>query len=258
MLNNRLSQLFSGQKKLFSIFVTAGFPTLEATVQIVETLESSGVDLIELGIPFSDSIADGATIQHANEAALRNGASLKFTLETLREIRNRSVKMPIILMGSLNPILQYGVERFCVEAKASGADGLILPDLPLEFYLKNYRELFETSDLANIFLITSNTAESRIRQIDAASNSFIYAVSLAGVTGKALEIDAERRQYLQKLAQMKLRSPLMVGFGIENREQFAEVTNYASGGIIGSAFLRAIENAADVRQAAKDFVAKFL
>ncbi len=258
MLNNRLAQLFSGSKKLFSIFVTAGFPTLDSTVQIVETLESSGVDLIELGIPFSDSIADGATIQHANEAALRNGASLKFTLETLREIRNRAVKMPIILMGSLNPILQYGVERFCVEAKESGADGLILPDLPLEFYLKNYRHLFETNDLANIFLITSNTPESRIRQIDAASNSFIYVVSLAGVTGKALEIDAERRNYLEKLAQMNLRSPLMVGFGIENRQQFEEVTNDANGGIVGSAFLRAIENAPDARQAAKDFVAKFL
>ena len=258
MLNNRLAKLFSNNKKLFSIFVTAGFPTLDATVRIVETLESSGVDLIELGIPFSDSIADGATIQHANEAALKNGASLKYTLETLREIRRRGVKMPVILMGSLNPILQYGVEDFCVEAKAAGADGLILPDLPLEFYLKNYRQLFESNDLANIFLVTSNTPEARIRQIDAASNSFIYAVSLAGVTGKALEIDAERRSYLKKLSEMSLRSPLMVGFGIENRRQFEEVTDYAAGGIVGSAFLRAIENASDVRQATKDFVAKFL
>ncbi|MEP6923470.1 MAG: tryptophan synthase subunit alpha, partial [Pyrinomonadaceae bacterium] len=177
MLNNRLSKLFSQNKKLFSIFVTAGFPRLDSTVEIVETLDASGVDLIELGIPFSDSIADGATIQHANEAALANGASLAYTLETLREIRKRGVEMPVILMGSLNPILQYGVEKFCIEAKKAGADGLILPDLPLEFYLQNFRELFETHDLANIFLVTSNTPESRIRQIDAASNSFIYAVS---------------------------------------------------------------------------------
>lgn len=258
MLNNRLTKLFGQNKKLLSIFLTAGFPTLDATVPIVKILAAGAVDFIELGIPFSDSIADGATIQHANEIALKNGASLAWTLATLREIRAAGVEFPIVLMGSLNPILQYGVEKFCVDASEAGADGLILPDLPLEFYLKNYQKLFEANGLANIFLVTSNTSPERIRQLDQASNSFIYAVSLAGVTGKALEMDAERRNYLQRLAWMNLRAPLMVGFGIENKMQFDEVTNFASGAIIGSAFLRAIENEADVLRAANDFVSKFI
>jgi tryptophan synthase alpha chain len=257
MLNNRLSNLFNTDKKLFSIFVTAGFPTLDATVEIVRMLGESGVDFIELGIPFSDSIADGATIQHANEIALRNGASLKYTLETLREIR-KTVNFPVVLMGSLNPIIQYGEERFCRDARKAGADGLILPDLPLEFYLQNYQELFEKHDLANISLITSNTLEERIRKIDAASNSFIYAVSMAGVTGKNLQIDSERRAYLEKLYKMNLRSPVMVGFGIENKEQFNQVTEFTNGAIVGSAFLRAIENASNYKQATKDFVSAFI
>lgn len=258
MLDNRLAQLFEKDKKIFSIFVTAGFPRLEDTAAICEELEKNGVDLIELGIPFSDSIADGATIQKANEAALMNGASLNWTLETLREIRAKNVEVPIVLMGSLNPILQFGEEKFCGQAKAAGADGVILPDLPLEFYLQKYRSMFEKHDLANVFLITRNTPEARIRQIDEASNSFIYAVSMAGVTGKNLQIDDERRAYLEKLKNMNLKSPLVVGFGIENREQFREMTNYAAGAIVGSAFLRAIENAEDIRQTTRDFVAKFL
>lgn len=257
MLNNRLTDLFASDKKLFSIFVTAGFPTLDATVPIVETLASSGVDLIELGIPFSDSIADGATIQRANETALRNGASLRWTLDIVRQIRERGVRFPIVLMGSLNPILQYGVEEFCAAA-AAGADGLILPDLPPEFYLAKYREIFEKHNLANIFLVTSNTAEARIRQLDQASNSFIYAVSLAGVTGKTLELDQERRHYLERLQRMNLRAPLMIGFGIENKTQFDQVARFASGAIVGSAFLRALENESDVCSATKTFVEQFV
>ncbi|MDQ4122083.1 MAG: tryptophan synthase subunit alpha [Acidobacteriota bacterium] len=254
---NRLSRLFAQDKKIFSIFVTAGFPALEATVPIVEALAASGVDLIELGIPFSDSIADGATIQRANEIALQNGASLEWTLEVLREIRAR-VETPIVLMGSLNPILQYGVEQFCRDARAAGAEGVILPDLPLEFYLRNYRELFEQNDLANIFLITENTPELRIKEIDAASRGFIYAVSMAGVTGKNLHFDENRKKYLERLAAMDLCSPLMVGFGIENREHFEVVSRNAAGAIVGSAFLRAIENAPDLEQATAEFVAKFI
>lgn len=254
---NRLERLFARDKKIFSIFVTAGFPTPGATVPIVETLAASGVDLIELGIPFSDSIADGATIQRANEIALRYGASLKRTLEALREIRAK-VEIPIVLMGSLNPVMQYGVERFCLDARAAGADGVILPDLPLEFYLKNYRGIFEINDLANIFLITENTSEARIREIDACSRGFIYAVSMAGVTGKNLRFDENRKKYLERLARMDLRSPLMVGFGIETREHYEEVIKYAAGAIVGSAFLRTIENAPDVRQTAKEFVKRFI
>lgn len=257
MAGDRLKNLFGNGKKIFSVFVTAGFPNLEDTVPICEALAESGVGLIELGIPFSDSIADGPTIQAANERALANGASLKWTLETLREIR-KSVDIPILLMGSLNPVLQYGVERFCRDGIRAGADGAILPDLPLEFYLRNYREIFDKSDLANVFLVTSNTSDERIRSIDEASGSFIYAVSMAGVTGNGLELDKGRREYLKHLNTLGLKSPLVVGFGIEKREQFEEVSSYAAGAIVGSAFLRAIENADDVRQATKDFVKKFI
>lgn len=258
MTNNRLAEMFAINKKLFSIFVTAGFPTLASTVEIVETLAASGVDFIELGIPFSDSIADGAMIQRANEIALQNGASLQFTLETLAEIRARGVKIPVILMGSFNPVMQYGIENFCLEARKAGADGVILPDLPLEFYQTNYQAIFEKNDLANIFLITSNTPDERVKQIDAASKSFIYTVSLSGVTGKTLQIDDERREYLNRLQNLNLRSPLIIGFGIETREQLSEITKFANGAIVGSAFLRAIENAADVKQTTREFIGKFL
>lgn len=257
MLKNRLSKLFQQPKKLFSIFVTAGFPQLDATVEIVKTLAENGVDLIELGIPFSDSIADGATIQRANEIALQNGASLKYTLETLREIRNQGVQIPIILMGSLNPVIQYGEENFCRSAAEAGADGVILPDLPLEFYLEKYKNLFEANNLANIFLITSNTPPERVRRVDAASNSFIYVVSMAGVTGKNLDLDDERLGYLRGLTEMNLKSPLMVGFGIENKRQFDEITGFADGAIVGSAFLRAVKDATDFRAATLEFLRRF-
>ncbi|HEV7643033.1 MAG TPA: tryptophan synthase subunit alpha [Pyrinomonadaceae bacterium] len=256
MAGDRLKNLF-GNGKVFSVFVTAGFPNLEDTVPICEALAESGVGLIELGIPFSDSIADGPTIQAANERALANGASLSWTLDTLREIRSR-INIPVLLMGSLNPILQYGVERFCEDAKNAGADGVILPDLPPEFYLQNYRDFFAGSGLSNIFLITSNTPDERIRMIDAASDSFIYAVSMTGVTGNGLQLDKGRQAYLKHLNTLELSSPIVVGFGIEKREQFEEVSSYAAGAIVGSAFLRAIENADDVRSATKDFVKKFI
>jgi tryptophan synthase alpha chain len=257
MKNNRLANLFGNGKKIFSVFVTAGFPRLEDTVSICRALAESGVGLIELGIPFSDSIADGPTIQAANECALANGASLKWTLDTLREIRE-TVDIPILLMGSLNPVMQYGVEKFCADAKAAGADGTILPDLPLEFYTQNYRDFFAQNDLANVFLVTSNTPDERVKKIDQASEGFIYAVSMTGVTGRGLLLDEERKSYLKHLLDLGLQSPLVVGFGIEKRAQFKEVTNFTAGAIVGSAFLRAIENAPDVRQATKDFVAEFI
>lgn len=257
MLDNRLTNLFKSGKKIFSIFVTAGFPRLEDTVKICIELAESGVDLIELGIPFSDSIADGATIQKANEKALANGANLQYTLDALSEIR-KSVEIPIILMGSLNPILRYGEEKFCRAANAAGADGVILPDLPLEFYLAKYKDLFEKYDISNVFLITQNTPTERIKQLDEASNAFIYAVSMAGVTGKNLEMTDARRAYLEGLQNMNLSAPVVVGFGIENRKQFDEITSLSDGAIIGSAFVRAIENAGDVKAVTRDFVGRFL
>lgn len=253
MPSDRLGTLFQGGETFLSVFLTAGYPNLSDTVPLCVALAESGVRMIELGIPFSDSIADGPTIQQANERSLANGVTTEWVLSTLAEIREK-VDIPIILMGSLNPVLQYGVERFCRDAKKAGADGTILPDLPMEVYLNEYRQLFEASDLANIFLVTSNTTDDRIRAIDQASKSFIYAVSMAGVTGKGLTIDDERRAYLQRLNDLELTSPVVVGFGIENREQFAEVTRSAPGAIIGSAFIRSITGTDDVVAATKEFV----
>lgn len=257
MIDNRLTRLLNENKKILSIFVTAGFPRLEDTVAICTTLAESGADLIELGIPFSDSIADGPTIQKANEHALANGAGLKWTLETLREIRKHT-QIPILLMGSLNPIIQFGVERFCAEAASAGADGTIIPDMPLEYYQQNYKQLFERNKLSNIFLITPNTNEERIRLIDTTTNGFIYAVSMEGVTGKNLEMDQRRKSYLKRLNEMNLKSPFLVGFGIENREQFESMCSYSAGAIIGSAFLRALENSDDVRKTTWEFITRFV
>lgn len=256
MIENRLTQLLKTDKKILSIFVTAGFPHLEDTVAICTTLAESGAGLIELGIPFSDSIADGPTIQKANEHALANGANLEWTLETLREIRKHT-QIPVLLMGSLNPIIQHGVERFCAGAVNAGADGAIIPDLPLEYYAANFRELFEHNNLSNIFLITPNTTEERIRLIDETTNGFIYAVSMEGVTGKNLEMDQQRENYLKRLKAMNLNSPFLVGFGIENRGQFENIASYSAGAIIGSAFLRVLENSEDVRKTTREFIARF-
>jgi tryptophan synthase alpha chain len=256
MRNERLAQLFQRPGKVLSVFVTAGFPRLADTLPVCETLAENGVGLIELGVPFSDSIADGPAIQQANETALNNGANLAWTLKAARALRARS-DARLLLMGSLNPLLQYGMERFCAEAQAAGADGVIVPDLPVEYYLARYRKLFERHSLANIFLVTEETATARLRLIDEASAGFIYAVSSAGVTGGSLAVDEARRAYLQRL-RATVNAPLMVGFGIENREQFVAVTEFADGAIVGSAFVRALAKARDTRVAAREFVARFL
>lgn len=253
-MNQRIHSLFTGGEKVLSVFVTAGFPRLEDTLPICETLAENGVKLIELGVPFSDSIADGPTIQAANERALLNGANLAWTLEIAKSLRARS-DARLILMGSLNPLLQYGMERFCADAQASGADGVIVPDLPPDYYLQNYREMFARHDLANIFLVTAETPAARLQQIDEASEGFIYAVSSAGVTGGSVALDTTRREYLQRL-RAQVKAPLMVGFGIGNRAQFDAVTQYADGAIIGSAFVRALEIANDARTATREFVSR--
>jgi tryptophan synthase alpha chain len=251
-MNKRIQSLFTGSEKVLSVFVTAGFPRLEDTLPICETLAESGVKLIELGAPFSDSIADGPTIQAANETALANGANLAWALATAQRFRAR-YDARLILMGSFNPLLQYGMERFCADAQEAGVDGVIAPDLPPAYYLQNYREMFEQRALANIFLVTEQTPAARLRQIDEASQGFIYAVSSAGVTGGSLAIDAPRRDYLQQL-RAQVKAPLMVGFGISNRAQFQAVTQYADGAIVGSAFVRALARAADVRQTTAEFI----
>jgi tryptophan synthase alpha chain len=251
-MKNRITSLFATtQKDILSVFYTAGFPKLQDTVIIAEALAASGADIIEIGIPFSDPVADGPTIQQSNKVALDNGMSVKLLLEQVATIRQK-VNIPIILMGYLNPVMQYGVERFIVDAAKAGVDGLILPDMPLYEYEEQYQALFEQHNLCNTFLISPTTSEERIRRIDAATQGFIYAVSASSTTGAKGDFAGEQLAYFDKLNKMKLSNPFLIGFGISNRDTFDRAAAHGAGAIIGSAFinlLRASTNLpADIRQ----------
>lgn len=255
-MKNRITERFLNRdKKVLSVFTTAGFPEFDSLIPLCETLEDSGVEMIEIGFPFSDPLADGPTIQKSSEAALANGMTLVKLFEQLASFRV-SVKVPALLMGYLNPVVQFGVENFFRKAADCGIDGVILPDLPFQEYLSEYKALAEELNLSVVFLITPQTPEERIREIDEHSHGFIYAVSVASVTGKALEVDSAREEYFRRLSEMKLKNPVVVGFGISDRESFEASTKYLDGGIIGSAFIRAIENCSSVGDASREFVSK--
>lgn len=251
---NRIDKLF-GEKKsnVLSVFYTAGFPSLNDTVLIAQQLEKSGVDLIEIGIPFSDPIADGPTIQQSNKVALNNGMTLKLLLEQLREIR-KTVKLPIILMGYLNPVLQYGMEKFCSEASASGVDGIILPDMPMEEYVSEYKALMDSLNLYCAFLISPITSESRIRKIDEVSNGFIYAVSSSSTTGAKSDFTNEQFTYFNKLKSMSLKNPFLIGFGISTHTIFSTACQYGSGAIVGSAFINLLRESKNLTADIPSFV----
>lgn len=234
---NRIQQKLQEDKKLLSIYFSAGYPNLNDTVQIIQDLEKSGVDMIEIGLPFSDPLADGPTIQESSTQALYNGMTTKLLFEQLKDIR-QTVKIPLIIMGYFNPMLQYGVEEFCKKCAEIGIDGLIIPDLPVAIYAENYKAIFEKYGLINVFLITPQTSDERIRFIDSVSNGFIYMVSSASVTGSQSGFGNTQEDYFQRIAAMNLKNPQIVGFGINNRETFAQATQYAKGAIIGSAFIQ--------------------
>jgi len=237
---NRINQIFKKEqqgKKLLSIYFTAGYPKPDDTVKIIQELEKSGVDFIEIGLPFSDPLADGPTIQESSTISLKNGMTTNRLFDQLKDIR-KTVKIPLIIMGYFNPILQFGVEKFCQKCSDSGIDGLIIPDLPVDVYNENYRAVFEKYDLKNIFLITPQTSEERIRYIDSVSNGFIYMVSSASVTGSTKGFGEESKKYFKRIAGMKLKNPQIVGFGISDRESFTQASEFAGGAIIGSAFVK--------------------
>lgn len=234
---NRIQQRLQDDKKILSIYFTAGYPNSNDTVSIIETLEKNGVDLIEIGLPFSDPLADGPTIQASSTQALHNGMTTQLLFEQLKDIR-KTVSIPLIIMGYFNPVLQYGVDAFCEKCKEIGIDGLILPDLPLAEYEAHYKEIFEKYDLYNIFLITPQTSEARVRQIDAASNGFIYMVSSAGTTGAKSSFENTQEAYFNKIDALQLEHPQIVGFGISNSTTFNQATTKAKGAIIGSAFIK--------------------
>ncbi|GAA4292843.1 tryptophan synthase subunit alpha [Aestuariibaculum suncheonense] len=234
---NRLQQKLQEDKKLLSIYFTAGFPSLNDTVSIIEDLEKNGVDLIEIGLPFSDPLADGPTIQASSTQALKNGMTTEILFNQLKDIR-KTVNIPLIIMGYFNPMLQYGVEAFCKQCQEIGIDGLIIPDLPVDVYHDEYKAIFDKYGLINVFLITPQTSEERIRYIDSISNGFIYMVSSASVTGSQSGFGDEQTAYFKRIADMNLKNPQIVGFGINNNETFTQATTYAKGAIIGSAFIK--------------------
>ncbi len=239
-MKNRINQLFETKKEnILSVYFTAGFPKLNDTVEIIQELENNGVDLIEIGIPFSDPTADGPTIQHSSEAALKNGMTLKLLFAQLAEIR-KTVKIPLILMGYFNPVLQYGVEEFCKKCNEVGIDGTILPDLPLVEFEQHYKDWFIKNNLHNILLITPQTSEKRIRQIDDASKGFIYMVSSASTTGTGKKVKDFHQDYFECIQQMNLKNPRLIGFGISDYSTYTNACKYASGAIIGSAFVNSI------------------
>lgn len=238
---NRINQKLQENKKLLSIYFTAGYPKIDDTATIIQRLEKSGVDMIEIGLPFSDPLADGPTIQASSTQALKNGMTTEVLFNQLKGIR-QSVNIPLIIMGYFNPILQYGVEAFCKKCQEIGIDGLIIPDLPVDVYHDEYKATFEKYGLINVFLITPQTSVERINYIDSISNGFIYMVSSASVTGSQSGFGAEQTSYFKRIADMNLNNPQIIGFGISNNDTFTQATQYAKGAIIGSAFIKHLTN----------------
>ncbi len=257
-MNNRINQLFSKkQNNILSVYFTAGFPNLNDTVEIIQELEKNGVDLIEIGIPFSDPTADGPTIQHSSELALKNGMSLNLLFEQLKEIR-KSVQIPLIMMGYINPVYQYGIERFCEKCAETGIDGTILPDLPLDEYNALYKPSFEKNNLHNILLITPQTSNERIREIDEASSGFIYMVSSASTTGAGKKVEDFHADYFERVQNLQLKNPCIIGFGISDRATFNNACRYANGAIIGSAFVNAVSKSTDLKSDIASFAKSIL
>ncbi len=239
---SRIQELFQRKKNnILNVYCTAGFPALNSTLPVMKALQQSGADMIELGMPYSDPLADGPVIQASSTVALENGMTLVTLFQQLKDFRN-SVQLPVLLMGYMNPVLQYGFENFCRDAAATGVDGLILPDLPMYEFEKEYGPLIRKYKLDFVFLVTPETSSERIRKLDELSTGFLYAVSSSSTTGKNKNL-SDQAQYFSRLKSMNLRNPVLIGFGIRDKESFSEACNYANGAIIGTAFIKALENA---------------
>jgi tryptophan synthase alpha chain len=251
---DRINTLFLNKPgHILSVYFTAGHPVIDSAPLIVKALSDAGADMIEIGMPFSDPMADGQVIQESSSKALKNGMSLKLLLKQLADIR-RDVHIPLLLMGYLNPVLQYGMEKFCNDCAVTGIDGLILPDLPMDVYLEEYKTTFDKNGLINIFLVTPQTSEERIRQIDNASHGFIYMVSSSSTTGIKKSFSMVQTEYFLRMQALKLNHPRLIGFGISNHESFENVCRYASGAIIGSAFVKMLSESNDIGKDIKMFV----
>jgi tryptophan synthase alpha chain len=253
---NRLEKLFESKtENILNIYCTAGFPEMESTIPVMKALEKHGADIIELGMPYSDPLADGPVIQASSAKAIANGMHMRKLFDDLRGMREQ-VTVPVVLMGYLNPVMQYGFEKFCEQAADCGIDGLIIPDIPVYEYEKHYQETVETHGLNFIFLITPDTSEERIRKLDELSSGFLYAVSSSSITGSGKEITG-LDDYLLRLKNMELKNPVLVGFGIKNFSDFKKACRYANGAIVGSAYISALEKNNNIEETTAGFLKEF-
>lgn len=251
---NKINKLFNEQKsEILSVYFTAGFPQLNDTTKIILELQKQGINMIEVGIPFSDPMADGPVIQQSGSIALRNGISLKLIFQQLASIRNE-VHIPLVMMGYLNPIMQYGFEKFCQDCQKTGISGIIIPDLPYKDYINDYKTIADKYDLKVIMLITPETSEERIRLIDSQTDSFIYMVSSAATTGAQKSFDESKQAYFRKINGMGLKNPRLIGFGISNKETLNSAFENASGAIIGSKFISLLKEEKDIESAVTKLV----
>ena len=249
-----MKNVFKNKKNVLNIYVTAGYPKLNDTILISQELEKNGVDIIEIGMPFSDPLADGPTIQSSSQIAIKNGITIDIIFQQIIEIR-KTVTIPIILMGYYNQILQYGTDSFFKKAKKVGVNGFIIPDLPLDVYQKKHQKIVTELNLNMIFLVTPQTSDNRIKTLDAVSNGFLYIVSSFAITGSKKDIQKNQISYFEHLKSLKLKKPKLIGFGIHNKATYTTACKYAEGAIIGSAFIKAISNKnQDLKTNIKQFI----
>lgn len=252
---NRITNLFKTKpdEGLLNVYFTAGFPDLNDTTKVLSALQEGGADLVEIGMPYSDPVADGETIQKSNDRALENGMTVQLLFEQLEGMRS-SISIPVLLMGYINPVLQFGIENFCKRCAKVGIDGLILPDMPMDVYLNEYKATFDLYGILNIFLVTPQTSEKRIRQIDNASDGFIYTVSSSSVTGSKSGVSTDMESYFNRINAMNLRNPRLIGFGIKDNATYLKACDYANGAIIGSAFIRVLQESKNLENDVISFV----
>ncbi|HEX7906141.1 MAG TPA: tryptophan synthase subunit alpha [Chitinophagaceae bacterium] len=253
----RIQEIFSKKKsKVLNVYCTAGYPQLNSTLAVMKALQQNGADIIELGMPYSDPLADGPVIQHSGSVALANGMTIHKLFEQLKDFRNE-ISVPVILMGYMNPVLQYGFEKFCADAAAVGIDGLILPDLPEYEFETEYGAIIKKYGLDFIFLVTPETSEERIKKLDSLSSGFLYAVSSSSTTGSD-KANTGIKAYLQKLQQLELNNPVLVGFGIKDKQTFTAACEFARGAIIGTAYINALGKEDDIMTATRNFLVSVL
>lgn len=250
---NRIEQLFQNKKsRVLNVYCTAGYPAVDSTIEVLRALQKSGADMVEIGMPYSDPLADGPVIQASSATAIQNGMTMNKLFADLQDFR-KEISVPVILMGYMNPVLQYGFEKFCAKAAAVGVDGLILPDLPMYEYETEYGSIINKYGLKFIFLVTPETSEERIRMLDKLSSGFLYAVSSSSTTGKDKSMD-DQAGYFAKLKNMQLKNPVLIGFGIKDKKTFDTACEYANGAIIGTAFIKALENNGSIESTTKKFI----